>query len=88
MYAFCVLGNYSDDAHSNRECNSRSDGELKLRLEWDAPYPKGAGLVNMGNTCFLNSTLQCLTYTPPLANYLLTGQHTQKCKFVIIHNDY
>lgn len=35
----------------------------------------GAGLNNLGNTCFLNAVLQCLTYTPPLASFALDGQH-------------
>ncbi|PRQ27371.1 putative histone deacetylase [Rosa chinensis] len=29
----------------------------------------------MGNTCYLNSVLQCLTYTGPLAAYLQSGRH-------------
>ncbi|AQL01543.1 Ubiquitin carboxyl-terminal hydrolase, partial [Zea mays] len=40
----------------------------------------GAGLENLGNTCYLNSVLQCLTYTEPFAAYLQSGKHTSSCR--------
>lgn len=52
-----------------------------LVLTWTSVRGIGPGLVNLGNTCFLNSVIQCLTYTPPLVNYLLSGEHKKKCKF-------
>ncbi|KAG7267495.1 hypothetical protein CRUP_008256, partial [Coryphaenoides rupestris] len=51
----------------------------RLTLKWERVYRVGAGLHNLGNTCFLNSTVQCLTYTPPLANYLLSKEHSRTC---------
>nr|XP_055143857.1 ubiquitin carboxyl-terminal hydrolase 17-like protein 6 [Symphalangus syndactylus] len=51
----------------------------KLPLSSRGPAAVGAGLQNMGNTCYVNASLQCLTYTPPLANYMLSREHSQTC---------
>ncbi|XP_032959920.1 ubiquitin carboxyl-terminal hydrolase 17-like protein 6 [Rhinolophus ferrumequinum] len=47
---------------------------------WKRPSVVGAGLQNMGNTCYVNAALQCLTYTPPLASFMLSRWHSETCQ--------
>lgn len=51
-------------------------GWKSLGRRWNV----GCGMINMGNTCYLNSTLQAIFHVPSVASWLFSDvDHRQRC---------
>lgn len=51
----------------------------RVQLGYRGNMSVGSGMSNMGNTCYLNSTLQALFHVPALVNWLLSETSHQNC---------
>ena len=55
------------------------EGRVERLCLWATEAAIGRGFSNLGNTCYLNSVLQCLTYSPPFAQFMLMAEPSAKC---------
>ncbi len=60
--------NGTDNSNSNSNVNG---GDAKNKQTVTTVINGFTGLRNIGNTCYMNSTIQCLSHTIPLTKYLL-----------------
>ncbi|ORY90438.1 hypothetical protein BCR43DRAFT_528081 [Syncephalastrum racemosum] len=59
-----------------------------LDWQWQALEKSvGPGLSNTSTTCYMNVILQCLSYTPPLTQYLLSQRHWKECPIRLQRRD-
>uniref|UniRef100_A0A3B3H6I0 Ubiquitin carboxyl-terminal hydrolase 4 n=1 Tax=Oryzias latipes TaxID=8090 RepID=A0A3B3H6I0_ORYLA len=65
--------NNSSTSSSNRLGSYNSYNSYSYRES--QAQPGLCGLSNLGNTCFMNSALQCLSNAPPLTEYFLDDQY-------------
>ena len=60
-----------------KEIDNLQKGQQKENIYFEDKNPPLVGLNNIGATCFMNATLQCLSQTKDLTNYFLKEKNRQ-----------
>ncbi|XP_041986605.1 ubiquitin carboxyl-terminal hydrolase 36 [Aricia agestis] len=80
----CNGNQSSENGKSNEEVLPKPKRTLfsidNVQLGYQGSWSAGVGMQNVGNTCYLNSTLQALFHVPAFVNWLVSeSSHTEKC---------
>ena len=68
-----IINQYLIDNNINVTCDTDM-----IDVLYKKQNPPNVGLNNIGATCFMNSTLQCLSHTKRLTNYFLNPRHQKR----------